>query len=488
MSILTKKPYVSKVVSNLKSPSDSTWSTTLSEKTLIVGDNGSGKTAIVQALELALTGAADDIVGRSGVKDVATLKGLAPGEPLSSEVILSNGEVASFSLDGKKRHMSAHEDALVLRDVKAALLAGPAKAREALLHWLSDDIDQSAILGALSADDAKAMMEIGQHKRGAPAVVLARVIDHLNSQGRKLNAEIKGAKKIIEQMSGDLTSRPLGEDIEAAEQAAAEAQKKLNESKAAHAHALLALSRDAAETWCPVCSSEVGADHLGKVFRFWEAQLGSENILAGDVVEAHKHLTEIRAAVRAWDKLTTSRQSIRQMERDLESGKRLKLVLTEVSARLLEQAVGRFVVDVQARLPAGWTFGINTGGIVRVGLRSADGTLRPSLSGAEWAAVIAAIGSVVAERRGVEMPVLILEDRAWDEKTLASVMTALAPFSGQVIISTTRGPSAPVAGWSIVSVDLDQQGAADRIMRRLTETGYTEENFDRAQLQSLSSQ
>jgi xanthine/CO dehydrogenase XdhC/CoxF family maturation factor len=176
------------------------------------------------------------------------------------------------------------------------------------------------------------------------------------------------------------------------------------------------------------------------------------------------------------------------MERDLESGKRLKLVLTEVSARLLEQAVGRFVVDVQARLPAGWTFGINTGGIVRVGLRSADGTLRPSLSGAEWAAVMAAIGSVVAERRGVEMPVLILEDRAWDEKTLASVMTALAPFSGQVIISTTRGPSAPVAGWSIVSVDLDQQGAADRIMRRLTETGYTEENFDRAQLQSLSSQ
>tara|TARA_R100001082_G_scaffold84126_2_gene50790 strand:- start:534 stop:2000 length:1467 start_codon:yes stop_codon:yes gene_type:complete len=488
MSILTKKPYVSKVVSNLKSPCDSAWSTTLTEKTLIVGDNGSGKTAIVQALELALTGAADDIVGRSGVKDVGTLKGLAPGEPLSSEVILSNGQMASFSLDGKKRHMSAYEDALVLRDVKAALLAGPAKAREALLHWLSDDIDQSAILGALSADDAKAMMEIGQHKKGAPAVVLARVIDHLNSQGRKLNAEIKGAKKIIEQMSGELTSRPLDEDIEAAETAAAEAQKKLNESKAAHAHALLAVSRDAAETWCPVCSSEVGADHLGKVFRFWEAQLGSENILASDVVEAHKHLTEIRAAAQAWDRMTNSRRAIREMEQSVEKGKRLKAVLSEVSTRLLDTALGRFVVEVQERLPSGWTFGINASGTVRVGLRSLDGTLRPSLSGAEWAAVTAAIGSVVAERRAVEMPILILEDRAWDETTLASVMTSLRSFSGQVIITTTRGPSAPVAGWSVVSVDLDQQGPTSRIMRRLTETGYTETNADRAQLQSLSRQ
>jgi hypothetical protein len=81
---------------------------------------------------------------------------------------------------------------------------------------------------------------------------------------------------------------------------------------------------------------------------------------------------------------------------------------------------------------------------------------------------------------------LILEDRAWDEKTLESVMTALTSFPGQVIITTTRGPSAPVRGWSVVSVDLDQQGSADRIMRRLTETGYTEQNADRAQLQSLN--
>lgn len=486
MSILTNKPHVSKVVSNLKSPCDSAWSTTLSEKTLIIGGNGSGKTAIVQALELALTGAADDVVGRSGVKDVATLKAMSPGAPLSAEVILSNGQTASFSLDGKKRHMSAYEDALVLRDVKAVLLAGPAKAREALLTWLSDDIDQSAILGALSADDAKAMTEIGQHKKGAPAVVLARVIDHLSSRGRKLNAEIKGAKKIIEQMSGDLTSRPLDEDIEAAEKVAAETQKKLNDSKAAHAHALLLASREASETWCPVCSSDVGADHLGKVFRFWESQLGAENTLASDVVEAHKRLTDLRAAAKSWERMTNSRRAIQEMERDVESGKRLKSVLSDVSTRLLDKALGRFVVEVQERLPSGWTFGINASGTVRVGLRSLDGTLRPSLSGAEWAAVMAAIGSVVAERRGVQMPVLILEDRAWDETTLESVMTALTSFPGQVIITTTRGPRAPVRGWSVVSVDLDQQESADRIMRRLTETGYTEANADRAQIQSLT--
>ena len=184
--------HVSRVVSNLKSPTGGTWAASLTDKTIIVGDNGSGKTAIVQAVELALTGAADDVVGRLAVKDVATLKALAPEGVLTAEAVLSNGETASFSIDKKKTHVSAHKDALVLRDIRAALLAGPAKAREALLDWLSADISQADILGALSEDDATQYQEIAKHKAkaGVPAITLSRVIDHLSSSRRLLQSEI----------------------------------------------------------------------------------------------------------------------------------------------------------------------------------------------------------------------------------------------------------------------------------------------------------
>ena len=76
------RPYIQTVKSNLKSPDGQSWTANLSQRTLIVGSNASHKSSVLQAIELALTGAVDDVVWRSVVRDAALLGTMAPGDVL----------------------------------------------------------------------------------------------------------------------------------------------------------------------------------------------------------------------------------------------------------------------------------------------------------------------------------------------------------------------------------------------------------------------
>ena len=77
---MSTRPYVENVYSNLKSPRDEgePWSLDLGPKTLLYGSNTSHKSAVIQSVELALSGSADDVVGRSVVTDASLLLTLAP--------------------------------------------------------------------------------------------------------------------------------------------------------------------------------------------------------------------------------------------------------------------------------------------------------------------------------------------------------------------------------------------------------------------------
>ena len=76
------RPYVTSVYSNLKSPlpNGEAWKLDIGQKTLLVGSNTSHKSSIIQSVELAVAGSADDIFGRSAVSDAALLLTLAPGD------------------------------------------------------------------------------------------------------------------------------------------------------------------------------------------------------------------------------------------------------------------------------------------------------------------------------------------------------------------------------------------------------------------------
>ena len=92
--------------------------------------------------------------------------------------------------------------------------------------------------------------------------------------------------------------------------------------------------------------------------------------------------------------------------------------------------------------------------VFRMGLMR-DGKLHAALSGAEGTSVVTAIAMAVTDSLPDDYPaVLIPEDRAWDGKTLASVMRGFSSFDGQVVMaSTTRPAGKTPKGWTIIDMD-----------------------------------
>lgn len=95
--------YVERVRSPLKGGVD----VVLAPKTLLLGPNGSGKTAILQALKLGVAGFVDEHEGRDGVKDTGAISRLfTPGHDLTAEVKLSDGTTQTWEVKAKKTGFS----------------------------------------------------------------------------------------------------------------------------------------------------------------------------------------------------------------------------------------------------------------------------------------------------------------------------------------------------------------------------------------------
>ena len=126
------RPFIETITSNLKSPDGEPWTAHLSQRTLIVGSNASHKSSILQAAELALTGAVDDIIWRSVVRDVALLITMAPGKVLESKITLSSGAIHQFRVEAGKRPPGPNfnNGVLPIRQVREAVAGSPSSARK----------------------------------------------------------------------------------------------------------------------------------------------------------------------------------------------------------------------------------------------------------------------------------------------------------------------------------------------------------------------
>lgn len=124
---------ISKVKSNVKGGVEAT----LSQRTLVVGKNASGKSAIVQSVELAVSGAASDVAGRALLKAPAELQMLTPpgAESLWAEVVGDRFAARFEAAQGHLPKRTGPEVAIPLREVRAALLGSAETARKALLGW-----------------------------------------------------------------------------------------------------------------------------------------------------------------------------------------------------------------------------------------------------------------------------------------------------------------------------------------------------------------
>ena len=220
--------YAHRVRSNVKKGVD----VELSRLTLLVGPNGSGKTSVQNALELALCGFASDVEGRDKVKLAYALARLGPGDqPLVSNVSLSDGREASWTLKPNKKggfHDPEHTTPNGVRvifpvaDVREVLGSAPETIRTWLMGRVSADVREQDILARLP-DDLQDEYRVAASKfRSMPGWteidILLAVIEDCKKEARRLDTQNKGARQTMETMSEGLGHEPSSYELQEAEE------------------------------------------------------------------------------------------------------------------------------------------------------------------------------------------------------------------------------------------------------------------------------
>tara|TARA_R100001086_G_scaffold75575_2_gene36585 strand:+ start:423 stop:2402 length:1980 start_codon:yes stop_codon:yes gene_type:complete len=250
-------PYVKRVTSNIKSPDGNEWSVDLGQKTLILGSNTSRKSAILQAVELAVSGAADDIVGRYGVRDPSLLLTLAPMVNVGEDKLHSSASFSDESMDEatfsversgsrvkKPFHSTPFDASKVMpsRLVRLALSGGEKTARKSFLEWTADGVSDEDVLARISTnlhakykDISDKLSKGGDNGTTMNAVEkLLATIEYAGKQQRDSAKQLKGAEAALESVGDELPACPTKEDLAKAESLCAEAQSVFDEAVKAH--------------------------------------------------------------------------------------------------------------------------------------------------------------------------------------------------------------------------------------------------------------
>lgn len=238
-------PVIVSLKHNIKSPSGASRVVPLSPFTLLVGPEGSGKSRIQIALELALTGKATDVAGRGlngeGAASVDQLAELfTPGQHAFAIATFGDGSMASWSAEWKKDRWGKPDlisppfvmpqRALPVRNALAAL-SGVADKAQAYFVGDIGAVTVESVLKMLSEETrakAKETME-GEFVPGAAATLLTRLAEHWKEQ-----------KRAVEKQAREAEARGRGQAPEAVtEDDVAEAIRKAGQAPTATAPQLL---------------------------------------------------------------------------------------------------------------------------------------------------------------------------------------------------------------------------------------------------------
>ena len=266
---------IRRVAYNLKPQKVEVRQHTLGRLNLVYGDNGTGKTTLNHAVELPLTGAADDFQGRDSVRDEAMLIGLAPGRGEHGEWAISQIETS----DGRKGSWRCHREGTVvknappnppagedsgdskrpsptfpLRRVRAGL-GGDAKTGrkfffEQACGGLSDDdvlaclpstlrtsyknIGEALVNAKAGTEDEEDLFGDGVEASANTSAVarLSAVAQYAGKQKLAEGRAVKTAESLVERLKQNLAPRPNDADIDAVKTVQTAAQDRLAKANA----------------------------------------------------------------------------------------------------------------------------------------------------------------------------------------------------------------------------------------------------------------
>lgn len=332
----TGRPYVEQLTTNLKTTSAKGRQINLGPKTLIVGPNGSGKSSIQQSLQLALVGSADDLLGRTGVRDGGLLMSMVSDDRLAIHAKLNTGNDYTFLAKdgGRPVHDIGATASLPLHQVREVLEGSPATARKAFLGWAAADVTTHDVADSVPAIYRAKYRDISDAVgRGKNAVdALLAVIEYVGKRQRDAAKEATGAETLLTSMTEDLENCPTEEQIKASLALSNEAHARLlSAQNAANTHASLTrrvqdlqaklaapevaqvdpterdfykgmafastVAVDRGLTACPLCSSAVGAGHLVACRNFYAQAAKELAANAGPMINRPLLKEQLRAAL-----------------------------------------------------------------------------------------------------------------------------------------------------------------------------------------------
>lgn len=204
---------------------------TIGPKTLIVGRNGSGKSTVINAIELALTSRVSDVAGRTDIAREADVMSLAPAgeKTLFAQVTFDTGEAAAYTVTGStakaKKASVVHphgvdpDTVLPIRTLKEAVLGSAATARKYLLAQIAGGVTRADIADLMPNDETKAQW-IKQVGIIAPSIsapdALVMVLERAGTVQREETARAKTSREAAKIVGGGRAAPPSKKEIAAA--------------------------------------------------------------------------------------------------------------------------------------------------------------------------------------------------------------------------------------------------------------------------------